>query len=181
MKRLYFMRHSKAGQTDKHMLNDHERALTKKGEELIPDLTKYFEKYYSDNPPDIILSSTAVRAKQTAALFKDNYQAVKDKNVKIEEYQELYITGDDEVLHVIRNIDDKYNTALIVSHNPGMHNFCLKFANEGDKDKYREMKSNFSPGSFVTFDVDVESWSSVKHETGILLDFTNAKNHKKWF
>ena len=173
MKRIYLLRHSYAGQTNKHMLNDHERPLTQKGEELCPKISQYFTDNYKDNAPEVIISSTALRARQTGALFKKNFRG--GSNIEIETHQELYIISIDEAIHVISNIDEKYNSALIVSHNPGLHEFCLHFAKEGDKKKYREMKNNFPPGSFVTFDIDIKDWHEVKPKSGILLDYANSK------
>ncbi len=176
MKKLYLMRHSKAGQTDKHLLNDHERPLTKKGEELTPNIAGYFNTNYKDSPPQLILCSTALRAKQTAAIFKKNLKL--NPELEIRTFQELYITGTDEILSVIHKIENKFSSALIISHNPGLQTFALKFSRSGDKQKFREMKSNFAPGSFATFECDVTDWSSITAESGTLLDFVNGKKLK---
>lgn len=177
MKTLYLMRHSKAGQTDKHLLNDHERPLTKKGEEQVPALAEYFIRNYKDNPPQLILCSTALRAKQTATLFKKNFNSNNDAEIRT--FQELYITGTDEILSVINKVEDKYKAVLIISHNPGLHSFALKFSHQGDKQKFREMKANMPPGSFATFEAGVKSWKEINADSGTLLDFVNSKNLKK--
>ncbi len=176
MKKLYLMRHSKAGQTNKHMLNDHERPLTKKGEEQVPLIAGYFNTHYKDDPPQVIVCSTALRAKQTATIFKKTFKT--EKNVEILIFPELYITGTNEILSVINKISEKFRSALIVSHNPGLHEFAMKFSKLGDKKKFREMKSNMPPGSFATFEMDVESWNEVTVESGILLDFVDGKGLK---
>lgn len=176
MKKLYLMRHSKAGQTDKHLLNDHERPLTEKGEQLIPIIADFFNKNFKDTPPQIILSSTALRAKQTAALFKKSYILVKD--IPIQTFQELYITGNDEILSVIHKIDEKLNSALLISHNPGLQEFAVKFSKAGDKTKFREMRSNFPPGSFAVFEADVDDWYQININSGILLNFVSSKIFK---
>jgi phosphohistidine phosphatase len=176
MKRIYLMRHTRAGQTNKHMLNDHERPLTKKGEELMPASSEYFNIHYKDSPPQIILSSTALRAKQTAALFKKNFKLLSELEVRT--YTELYITGTDEILSVIHKIDNNLNSALIISHCPGLLNFAIKFSGSGDKVKFKDMKANFVPASFAAFDIDCKDWASISENSGILLDFVNGKNLK---
>lgn len=171
------MRHSKAGQTSKNMLSDHERPLTKKGEELCEQIAEYFNKFYKDVSPEVIICSNATRAKQTAALFNKYY---KGDEIKIETVPELYvIRSNDDFLNVLKNIDDKLNSVLIVGHNPGLQQFAIDFANEGDKKKFREMRANFAPGSFATFDCDHKRWKNITENSGILLDFVNAKNLKK--
>ncbi len=176
MKKLYLMRHSKAGQTDKHLLNDHERPLTKKGEEQAPLVAEYFRNNYRDDPPQVILCSSALRAKQTAALFKKHFASEND--IEIRTFQELYITGTDEILTVIHKLEDKFRSALIVSHNPGLQGFAVNFSQQGDKVKFRDMRSNFPPGSFATFEVNHKSWREVGAESGTLLDFVSGKKLK---
>lgn len=173
MKRIYLVRHSKAGQTNKHMLNDHERTLTKKGEEQAPKIAYYFLKNYKDNFPEIILSSTAIRAKQTSALFRKHF--TQNTNIEIKNIQELYITSKEQILSVINSIENKFNSTLIVSHCPGLQDFCIDFAHSGDKVKFRDMRANFPPGSFAVFDIDVKNWKDVKPNSGVLLDFINGK------
>lgn len=177
MKRIYLMRHSKAGQTNKRLISDHERILTKKGEEQVPLLAAYFIKNYKDNPPELIITSTALRAKQTAALFKKNFSL--NTEIDIKSYAELYLNVKTELLAVLRKLDDKKKSVLIISHVPGLQDLAVDFAYSGDKAKFRDMRANFPPGSFATFDVDVKSWKDLKERTGILLDFVNAKKLKK--
>jgi phosphohistidine phosphatase len=176
MKRIFLMRHSKAGQTAKHMLSDHERALTKKGEELCEQIAVYFNKFYKDTPPKLIIVSSATRAKQTAALLNKYFT---QEDIKVITSQELYmVKSNEEIINVINDISDEYNSILIVGHNPGLQQFSLDFAMEGDKKKFREMRSNFAPGSFATFNADNKSWKNVSINSGVLLDFVNGKKVK---
>jgi phosphohistidine phosphatase len=170
------MRHSKAGQTNKNILDDHERPLTLKGEQLCEKVADSFANNIKDFKPSIILSSTALRARQTANLFKKYYKSGKD--IPIETHQELYITNDEEILNIIRSIDDKHQSALLISHNPGLLNFALKFANKGDKNMYRELKSNFPPGSYIAYEIDEDEWQNVKHQEASLLFYQNSKKAK---
>lgn len=177
MKRIFLMRHSKAGQTSKHMLSDYERPLTKKGEELCAIIAEYFSKFYKDSPPQLIICSTTTRAKQTAALFNKYFEG---DDIEILPIQELYMTKDnEEFLNIIKDLDDKVSSLLVIGHNPSLQQFALDFANEGDKKKFREMRSNFAPGSFATFNADNRSWKNIAENGGILLDFVNGKNIKK--
>ncbi len=170
------MRHSKAGQTNKNMLNDHERTLTKKGEDQAAKVAPYFLKNYKDNLPQIVLSSTAIRAKQTAALFKKYFIANPDIDIKA--FHELYITNNEEIIKIINGIDEKFKSVLVVSHCPGLQVFAEEFARAGDKHKFREMRANFPPGSFATFDCDVKNWKDIEIHSGILLDFVSGKRLK---
>lgn len=169
------MRHSKAGQTSKNMLSDHDRLLTKKGEDLCEEIAGYFNKFYKDSPPEHILCSSTARAKQTAALFNKFFEG---KEIPTTALPELYITRNNEILEAIQNVDNNINSILIIGHNPGLQQFAMEFAHDGDKKKFREMKSNFAPGSFATFNADHRNWSNIRSDSGILLDFVNGKKIK---
>lgn len=171
------MRHSKAGQTNKKLIDDHERVLTKKGEEQVPVLANYFCKNFKDNPPELIICSSAIRAKQTAALFRKHFTL--DPEIEIKNYSELYLNIQSELLGLLKKLDDKKKAVLVIGHVPGLQNLAVDFAHSGDKSKFRDMRANFAPGSFATFDVDIKHWKDLKEKTGILLDFVNAKKLKK--
>ncbi|MDX1950442.1 MAG: histidine phosphatase family protein [Rickettsiales bacterium] len=173
MKRIYLMRHSKAGQTDKNMLSDHERTLTKKGEDQASLVAPYFLKHYKDNPPEVIFSSTAIRAKQTASLFKKFFSH--NPEIEIKTFQDLYVTSPEQILDIINRCSDDYKSILIISHCPGLQEFAVSFARSGDKTKFREMRANFPPGSFATFNSEVKNWYEITNNSAILLDFVNGK------
>jgi phosphohistidine phosphatase len=171
------MRHSKAGQTNKSMLSDHERTLTKKGEEQVQLISNYFLKNFKDVPPEVIFSSTAVRAKQTAFLFKKSYSQNTDIEIRL--FPELYLTVENEILNVIKRTENSKKSILVISHVPGLQDFSVDFSNSGDKAKFRDMRANFPPGSIAVFDVEIKNWKDIKPKTGVLVDFIDAKKIKK--
>jgi len=169
MKNIYLMRHSKAGQTKKQLLNDHDRPLTEKGRELCPAIGKYIRVL---GKPDLILCSTAKRAKDTAELISKPL----GKSTKLIEMQKLYLASPGEILSVINEINDKINSVLIVGHNNGLQKFCVEFAGKGDKKKFREMRHNFPPASLAVFGLAQKKWDEVKMRSGFLKDFVMAKD-----
>jgi phosphohistidine phosphatase len=169
------MRHSKAGQTNKKIIDDHERQLTKMGEAICPKAAAYFKNFYKDNPPEIIISSTATRAKQTANMFRRSFS---NPDIEIKTVQKLYLGRLSDILDVIKELPDKYRSILVVGHNPGLQDFCVDFAHEGDKEKFRQMRSNFPPCSFATFNIEKSKWSETKADSGVLVDFVNGKKLK---
>ena len=172
------MRHSKAGQTNKKLLDDIERTLTKKGEEQIPLITEELSrKYKKDLPPELIITSTAIRAKQTAGIFRNHYKI--KKNIEIKSFSELYINTDTEILNILKKTDNNINSVLVISHVPGLQHFAIDFAHSGDKSKFRQMRSNFPPSSFVVFDIDIKSWKNIEPKKGVLVDYINSKKIKK--
>lgn len=179
MKRIYLMRHSKAGQTNKKLTHDIERALTKKGEDQAKKLGEVLNKLYAkDFPPKLIITSNAIRAKQTASLLKSNFK--QNKNLESEVHAELYLDSETEIINILKQVDDKIDSVLIVSHIPGLQNFAVDFAHSGDKVKFRQMRSNFPPGSFAVFDVDIDKWKNIEPQKGDLVNFINSKKLKEY-
>jgi phosphohistidine phosphatase len=66
---------------------------------------------------DVFVTSTAVRAQATAKYFIKAFGAKKDEVIGL---HDLYHASSGVFYNVIRQLDDKYNTAAIFSHNPGI-------------------------------------------------------------
>ena len=113
MKTLLLLRHAKSSwkQPEQH---DHERPLNKRGKKEAPKVGKYLK----DNGlvPDLILSSTARRAHDTA-------QAVAEESgypKAIEQNQDLYLSDTACYLDILRSLPDDINLVLVVGHNPDL-------------------------------------------------------------
>jgi phosphohistidine phosphatase len=171
-KRLYFLRHSKAGQTNKNLVDDHDRELTDKGELICPYIGRFIKSSW--DLPQFVLTSTAARARKTAELV---VEAI-GESIPIFEERRLYLASPGEIMDIIRSIDSKYESVLIVGHNPGLQMFCIQFAGTGNKQRFREMRANFSPASLAAFNMSGD-WSNVSTQAGELLDFTSAKKIAK--
>src|SRR5690606_10283573 len=71
IKRLWLVRHGEAEHLNTRYGTDLERPLTKKGRKVSK---RVFERMASVRPaPDVVISSQAVRAKQTAVLFVEAF------------------------------------------------------------------------------------------------------------
>ena len=169
MKRLYLLRHSKAGHTSKKLLGDHERALTEKGKMLCSAVGDCLSRI--ELLPELILCSSATRAQQTAQYVLESLNT----DIQVEIEPKLYLAEPNEILNCIHRIDESVSSVMVVGHNPGMHHFSIWLAGKGDKKKVRTMRSNFPPPSLATFDID-ENWFNVSEQSGELVDFFIAKN-----
>lgn len=113
MKKLYLIRHAKSDWSD---LSEHDfdRGLNKRGKRSIPLMAKALQE--KGVIPDLILSSAAKRAKKTAkGLAKElHYKG------EIIFDEALYLTEPEEMMEMIRNLDDRYESLFLVGHNPEM-------------------------------------------------------------
>lgn len=123
MKTLYLCRHAKSSWKQPG-LDDFDRPLNKRGKKDAPLMGELLED--KGIKPDLIISSPAKRASKTASIIASAVCYDKDKiNFK----DEIYEASGEELLEVIKGIDDKFNTVMIFGHNPGLtmlHNYLSK-------------------------------------------------------
>ena len=123
MKHLYLIRHGKA--THKPM-PDSKRYLTEKG---IKRTTKYAHILAEHNiKPELIVSSPAVRALQTAEIIAEILgYPVQD----IEINPVFYFEPEREVINQIKSFPDKYDHVFMVGHNPIWTDIADRFSEKG--------------------------------------------------
>jgi len=111
MKTLLILRHAKSSWKDLE-LQDHDRPLNKRGKQDALRMGKLLRR--ENLIPDLIVSSTAVRAKKTAELLAE---ACRYKGeIAFDNF--LYGTDPRRYLRTIEGLSNKYITVLLVGHNP---------------------------------------------------------------
>lgn len=117
MKTIFLLRHAKSSWSNPG-LNDQQRPLNKRGNHDAPLMGGRFK--VRDELLDLILTSPAMRARQTAELFAD---ACGYSPEEIIEESELYLLGVRSIEDIIENQDDRYQSLMLVFHNPDITNF----------------------------------------------------------
>lgn len=113
MKNLLLMRHAKSSWKD-DSLKDHERPLKKRGRK---DSMRMARVIVDNNlTPDLILSSTAVRARETVEILAKELAYPG----QILFSDELYMGEPQDYVNALREINEDPNTVMIVAHNPGL-------------------------------------------------------------
>jgi len=110
MKKLFFIRHGKATHEP---MPDEKRFLTEKG---IKRSRKYAKKLKKAGiKPDLILSSPAVRARQTAEIFAEILDYPEDKIILKKNF---YFEPEELVINEILSLPPEADTVFLVGHNP---------------------------------------------------------------
>lgn len=154
MKRLVLVRHGKSSW--KYDVADDKRPLKKRGfadGELIADAFKRFQDH-----PILIWSSPAVRAYETAKIFKDKLQ-VEDQDFIVK--SQLYTFNQSSLLAQIETCDSSVNELMIFGHNPAMTQVVNSL---GDKSF-----SNIPTTGLTVIDFDAKSWNEL-HEGKTILN-----------
>jgi len=114
MKTLLLVRHAKSSWNNSE-ISDIDRPLKGSG---VKNAIAVSEKLKSLHiAPDIIISSPAVRAMTTALIFA---RVLKYQYNRIDINEIAYDFSKDALLPLLRNIDDKYDVAMLVGHDPAL-------------------------------------------------------------
>ena len=114
MKALTIVRHAKSSWGDPS-LGDHQRPLNGRGERVAPLMGEILAARME--VPDIIVSSTALRARTTAGIIAAKLGYA---DSAIVEDREIYNASTAQLLKVLRHIDESHQSAVLFGHVPGV-------------------------------------------------------------
>lgn len=162
MKTLLLARHAKSDWSI-HGLSDHERPLNGRGRSDAPAMARRLVE--EGITLGRIVSSTAVRAHSTA----DEHASV--HGIPVVEEPALYAASARTILEVASAIPDDVEVAMLVGHNPGMHDAVAELT-----------------GAFVEFPtcavaecaVDVGSWSELIEGSGRMLRLRTPRDARPY-
>lgn len=145
MKTLLILRHAKSDRGDPS-LADHERPLNKRGEQDAPQMGKLIKD--ENIVPELIISSSALRARMTAELAAKACQYSKDILLD----GAIYADGVDSYIELLKNVPDRYNRVMVVGHNPDLEYLIQIFSQKTEP---------FPTSGLALFDVYIKSWQEM--------------------
>lgn len=161
MKTLFVVRHAKSS-WDFPDLDDHDRPLNQRGLKDAPEMGKRIAR--KNLKVDLMITSTAARAAQTADIIANRLSFPKNQILKEPLF---YHASYHELLVQLKNIQDKVSTLMIFGHNPGLTDFVNYLTGS---DIYNVPTCGISEISF-----DVASWRSVAKGIGRLISMDYPK------
>ena len=132
---------------------DHNRPLSKRGIKAAKKMGNYLKQI--NQIPDVVISSSAIRAKNTAEL------AMNSGDWKSIFYIEPRIYGgsSQELLSIVQKINKKIKTVCLVGHEP----ICSSFISLCTFHSQR-----FTTASMAKIDFEFKEWSEINFGKGIL-------------
>lgn len=122
-RRLSLVRHANAEQDSD--VRDFERPLSRKGRSEAEEMAKRFLE--RNLVPDLILSSAAVRTRETA----DNFARVLGVPARLLQADDtLYLADGDQILAAIRAMGPRVTHLMVIGHNPGISAAAISLAPE---------------------------------------------------
>ncbi|MBD8219753.1 histidine phosphatase family protein [Microbacterium sp. CFBP 13617] len=122
MIQLILARHAKSDWADEG-LDDHDRPLNDRGRRDAPAMARRVVR--RGVRPEVLLSSTALRARQTAEAFGRAFE------VDVVEQADLYLADPDHLLAAARaaGVDE----VMVVAHDPGMSALVSRLADRDER------------------------------------------------
>ncbi|WP_043263176.1 histidine phosphatase family protein [Streptomyces sp. CT34] len=161
-RRLVVLRHAKSAWPPD--VDDHDRPLAGRGRRDAPAAGRWLRD--ADCVPDLVVCSTAVRARQTwelaAAQLPDPPPVRHDPR--------LYDADPADVLAVVRETPDDVRTLLLVGHNPAAQEVVLRCAAQALGDALDRAREKF-PTSAIAVLAQRGTWSAAGPRTALLTDF----------
>jgi phosphohistidine phosphatase len=162
MRTLMLLRHAKSSWDDPD-LADHERPLTRRGKEAAARMGQLLAE--EGLAPDLILSSTAVRARKTAqAAAKASGHAG-----EVQLLESLYLATAGKLMGEVQALaPETARRVLVVAHNPGMEDLVAILSGQ---------KERFPTAALAVFVVDIDDWRSL--ELGVATRLTHIFRPKE--
>jgi phosphohistidine phosphatase len=153
MKDLLIMRHAKSSWKEDD-LPDHERPLKKRGMKDAARMGKLLKE--KGLIPDKILSSTAVRAADTATIIaeKTNYKKA------VEYLDKLYMAEGSMILQILQMQPKDVNVLLVIGHNPGM---------EALVQSLNKKVESLPSAAIAYFQADIKNWTELNKDAHVSL------------
>ena len=164
MKRVYLIRHSKSSWSNPS-LSDFERPLNNRGSNDAPLMAEKLREKVGDI--DLILSSTAVRARATTEVITGE-KGITYKEMRFDD--RLYHAPHDRIVKKIADVEEEFDSIAIVGHNPGLTDLANDFANV--------TIDNLPTTGILAVEFAIEKWKDILKTSGSLLFFDYPKRYR---
>lgn len=147
LRRLTLVRHANAEQDAD--VRDFERPLSKKGLGEANDVARRFQE--RGLIPDLILTSAAVRTRETAETFA-KVLGVPARLLQADD--SLYLAEGDHIIGTIRAVGPRVGHLLVIGHNPGISAAAISLAPEA-------VKNDLPTCGALTMTVSCKTWNLI--------------------
>ena len=149
---------------------DHERPLNRRGERAAKALADHLA---AKGPrPDVILCSTATRARQTLAPLVDLWSPAPPISLE----KGLYLASEDVLLARLRKLSGDVGTVLMIGHNDGMWQLAEVLAGTGKADLLTAVQEKYPTGTLAVLRAPIEFWSDLAAGEAELLSFVRPRD-----
>lgn len=166
MKRLVIVRHSKA-EEHKFGMRDFDRKLEKRGQKEAAFIAEKLKE--KQIKPDLIISSSAVRAFQSSLLHAEVLQYPKEKIIMADFIYDHFDVED--LREVLVESAKRAQTVFVFGHNPTLADLAY------------DLSGNFNEAlptsGAIGLEFSFDDWAKIKKKTGKIVFFEYPKKYLK--
>jgi phosphohistidine phosphatase len=163
MKTLFILRHAKSSWEDPDS-PDFDRPLNERGLKTAPFVGGLMRE--KQLRVDLILSSPARRARETAMLVRENGELA----AEIRYHEKIYEASPTTLLHILAEAADEFSSVLLVGHNPGLEGL-IKILTGGIQP--------MPTAALAEIELNIEQWSEISPDRGKLIFIIRPKDEMK--
>jgi phosphohistidine phosphatase len=158
VRHLWVLRHAKAASAGPDG-DDHGRPLTGRGRRQTTQVRSFVAGRLASGAttPDLVICSSAVRARQTAEPVHEALGAA----VPLDIERSLYGADPDDIVTRLRLVSDEIGTVMIVGHNPSFHELVLLLVSADDAEGRARLETGFPTAALAIVALEVTDWSSL--------------------
>lgn len=116
--------------------------------------------------PDLVLSSTSERTRQTWGLVASELHGEPEVTFT----RELYHASANSLLLLIESLPDTEDSVMLLGHNPGIHTVANMLAGSGQDHHLEALEYEFPTGALAVFEFDTRLWRECTAGSGTLID-----------
>ncbi len=165
---LSLFRHAKSSWANPGQ-QDFDRPLNERGLEAAPRMGAFMAEHGIG--PDLVLCSPSVRTRQTLDLLLPHFST--RPTVLYEDA--IYLGAPSTLLKRVRKLEADVRHAMIVAHDPGLHQLAMHLPGSGDPDVLQTLAQKFPTAALAVIVFEGRSWSKVKAGAGRLDLFMTPK------
>jgi phosphohistidine phosphatase len=165
---LSLVRHAKSSWANPGQ-QDFDRPLNERGLEAAPRMGASMAEH--GIAPDLVLCSPSVRTRQTLDLMLPHFST----RPKVLYEDAFYLGAPATLLKRVRKLEADVKHAMIVAHDPGLHQLAMDLPGAGDPDVLQALAQKFPTAALAVIVFEARSWSKVKSGAGRLKLFMTPK------
>jgi phosphohistidine phosphatase len=166
MLELLLLRHAKS-RWDQPGADDHERELNERGEAAAPRMGRLLRDL--DLVPDLVLCSTAARARRTWELAAAELGGAE---VPVQHLRTLYLAEPERMLDLVRHQDAAAaRRLLLLGHNPGTHALAQRLTGAGEPSDRARLAEKFPTAALARIGFQGDDWRAAGFARGELLGY----------
>ncbi len=166
---LTLFRHAKSS-WDAPQLRDIDRPLNQRGKSQARKMGEWLSERQID--PDLLICSTARRARQTLKQLRKNWDCKADTVFE----SRLYLASPGVIIGLLDEFGKKIPHIMVIGHNPGLHILATRLAQKGESQALQRLAEKYPTSAVSVIESKAGKWKKIARAPGNLLYFATPKS-----